>query len=179
MERGAIFDPTGIYRYLLWRQWASDRPAVCFVMLNPSTADAIADDPTIRRCIRFAQTWGSGSLFVVNLFAYRATHPKKLQQAPDPIGPDNDRYLSIAHQQARTTIAAWGNKGRMQQRDRAVLRLFQGQELHCLGTTQHRQPRHPLYLNSNTPLIPFTPPLQTSPSKSPTTTNLDSTAKST
>ena len=88
---GADFDPTGVYRYSLWREWDARAPAVAFVMLNPSTADAGKDDPTIRRCASFARSWGYGSLEVVNLFAYRASEPKRLRQTPDPIGPANDR----------------------------------------------------------------------------------------
>ncbi len=90
---GADFDGTGAYRYSLWREWDSRRPIVAFVMLNPSTADAAKDDPTIRRCASFARSWGYGSLEVVNLFAYRASEPKRLRQTPDPIGPANDDYL--------------------------------------------------------------------------------------
>ena len=164
MQKGAIFDPTGQYRYLLWRQWAPDRPSVGFVMLNPSTADAIVDDPTIRRCLNFAQTWGSGSLWVVNLFAYRATKPQQLRQAPDPVGPENDRYLLSVRQQVQTLVAAWGNGGNLQNRARTVLQLLQKKgRLHCLGTTQRQQPRHPLYLNCETPLLPFQPGVQLMP----------------
>src|SRR4028119_2392792 len=92
-HRGAIFDPTRTYRYALWRTWDAARPPVAFVLLNPSTADARRDDPTIRRCANFARTWGFGGLEVVNLFAFRATHPTDLKCAADPVGPQNDVHL--------------------------------------------------------------------------------------
>jgi hypothetical protein len=144
---GAIIDPTGTYRYRLWRQWDRTQPRVAFVMLNPSTADAVTDDPTIRRCIRLAQSWGYGSVEVVNLFAYRATQPAVLRRVADPIGPKNDRYLLQTRRRARTIIAAWGNHGLLGGRGRVVLRLL-GNEAgwHCLGMTKHGQPRHPLYV---------------------------------
>ena len=101
---GAEFDPTGAYRYSLWREWDARAPAVAFVMLNPSTADAARDDPTIRRCASFARSWGYGSLEVVNLFAYRASEPKRLRQTPDPIGPANDDYLVDAADRVQTVV---------------------------------------------------------------------------
>ena len=168
MQKGATLDPTGRYRYLLWRQWAADRPAVGFVMLNPSTADAIADDPTIRRCLRFAQSWGKGSLWIVNLFAYRTPKPQHLRQVADPIGPDNDRYLLKTQQQVQTLVAAWGNWGNLQNRDRTVLQLLQKKgRLYCLGITQRQQPRHPLYLRCDTSLLPFLPTEQALSESSP------------
>src|SRR5437868_14686902 len=84
----AIFDPTGMYRYSLLREWCADSPRVAFIMLNPSTADDRKDDPTIRRCIGFAHSWGFGVLEVVNLFAYRATDSSKLPGGDDPVGPE-------------------------------------------------------------------------------------------
>ena len=124
-------------------------------MLNPSRADAIADDSTIRRCIGLAQRWEYGSLTVVNLFGYRTTSPQDLKQVEDPIGPDNDRYLHSAIQQADTVILAWGNQGTWGDRHRVVLRQLSGVEaLYCLGLTKTGQPRHPLYLrNSVVPIL--------------------------
>jgi hypothetical protein len=128
-------------------------------MLNPSTADAYTNDATIRRCIGFAQAWGYGSLEVVNLFALMATRPQQLQQVCDPIGVDCDRHLLVAVSRAAGIVIAWGNWGRLHQRDRSVLDLLAAQtspaSLYCLGTNQGGQPRHPLYLNRDTDLIPF------------------------
>ncbi|MDX2097143.1 MAG: DUF1643 domain-containing protein [Leptolyngbyaceae cyanobacterium bins.59] len=155
MKRSAEFDETGTYRYSLHRQWNLEAPDLGFIMLNPSTADADRDDPTIRRCIQFAESWGYGSLEVVNLFAYRATHPKVLLQAPDPVGPENDRYLLQMIDRTQTVIVAWGNRGVFQNRSQDVLTLLKTLEkkasdsLYCLGLTRARQPRHPLYIKRN------------------------------
>ena len=150
------FDPTGAYRYSLWREWDSLGPAVVFVMLNPSTADAGNDDPTIRRCASFARSWGYGSLEVVNLFAYRTTEPSGLWQTLDPIGPENDRYLVDAAGRAQSLVFAWGAHGALMDRGREVLGLLAGRrEIFCLGLTQAGQPRHPLYLRRETLPVPF------------------------
>ena len=142
---GASFDPGGRYRYLLWRSWDPSRPRVAFIMLNPSTADAMRDDPTIRRCLGFARSWGFGSLEVANLFAYRATHPSLLSAVADPVGPENDRYLLGVGQRGQLVVAAWGNVGSLMNRAQTVSGLLTCL-LYCLGTTTRGQPRHPLYL---------------------------------
>jgi hypothetical protein len=148
---GAIFDVTQTYRYVLWRSWSND-PKIGFVMLNPNRADANLNDPTIRRCIGFAQAWGYGGLEVVNLFAYRAKTPQLLKQAGDPIGKENDRYLITLPERVEKIVFAWGNWGSLWDRDRAVIQLFTQQTVYCLGTTQAGQPCHPLYLRSDTEL---------------------------
>lgn len=152
---GATFDPTGQYRYSLWRVWDLDAPRVAFVMLNPSTADAERNDPTIRRCIGLANAWGYGGLEVVNLFAYRATRPQVLKQATDPVGREGDRALLAAASRADQILLAWGNWGSLYERDRAVLALLSGYPLYCLGLTQQQQPRHPLYASRGVILIRF------------------------
>jgi hypothetical protein len=150
------FDATGKYRYVLWREWQENALSVSFIMLNPSTADAHTDDPTIRRCIGFARSWGYGALEVVNLFAYRATQPIELRRAPDPVGKDNDRYLLAAGQRSQLVILAWGNWGSLNQRDRAVLHLLgDRRDIYCLGRTRSGQPRHPLYLKGDTVPVRF------------------------
>lgn len=116
-----------------------------FIMLNPSTADARHDDPTIKKCIRLAQSWGYGELLVGNLFAWRSPRPQDLPAAPDPVGPGNDHALRQLAQQSDKIIAAWGNHGACQDRDRAVRRMFPGR-LHALRLTAKNQPGHPLYL---------------------------------
>lgn len=123
-------------------------------MLNPSTADAQIDDPTIRRCLGFAWLWGYGSLEVVNLFAYRTPHPQHLRKVPDPVGPENDRYLVAAIQRADRVVVAWGNRG--EGRSYACLKLIGSEKQpYCLGITQKGQPIHPLYVRKTAPLIPF------------------------
>jgi hypothetical protein len=146
MQREAVFDCTGQYRYSLGRSWDQTAPRVGFVMLNPSRADAIVDDPTIRRCIAFAQTWHYGGLEVVNLFAYRTARPIELTQVSDPIGAGNDVYLRSLSQRVDRIILAWGNGGTLAGRAQAVLGLLPVDRLCCLGCTKVGQPRHPLYL---------------------------------
>ncbi|MGF1480852.1 MAG: DUF1643 domain-containing protein [Cyanophyceae cyanobacterium] len=150
MKGDAIFDSTGCYRYLLRRWWDEQLPTVGFIMLNPSRADATANDPTIRRCIGFAQLWGYGSLMVANLFAYRATQSKVLAGVADPIGPDNDRHLLALIDQSEQIILAWGDRGMLLNRSQAVLHLLFGKETHCLGQNKTGQPRHPLYIKKAT-----------------------------
>jgi len=127
------------------------------VMLNPSTADAEKDDPTIRRCIAFAARERFGGVEILNLFAFRATAPTDLKGAADPVGPDNDRHLRALFARHPAIVAAWGAHGAHRRRDEAVLRIATGLgvTLTCLGRTAQGQPRHPLYLRSDTPIVPF------------------------
>ena len=152
MKTGAIFDPAGVYRYLLWREWNLAQPRVAFIMLNPSTADAETNDATIHCCLKFAQSWGYGALEVVNLFALIATHPQQLKQTSiDPIGQECDRYLWDAAHRADQLIVAWGNWGQLHQRDQTVLNLLTPHyQIYCVGKNRSGQPRHPLYLPQQT-----------------------------
>jgi hypothetical protein len=147
MERDAIFDSAHLYRYSLWRRWSLERPSLVFVLLNPSQASADTDDPTLRRCLSFAQDWGYGSLEIVNLFAWVTTCPQKLKVVSDPIGPECDRYLLAAVAKAERIVVAWGNGGQLYQRDRTVLEWLSAHTpIYCLGLNRSGQPRHPLYL---------------------------------
>lgn len=152
VKTSAVIDTTQKYRYRLIREWGPG-PVTCFVMLNPSTADATVDDPTIRRCIAFAKSWGCGSLVVVNLFAYRTPKPALLRVAVDPVGPENDQNIREVVEQAAMVVAAWGNDGIYRDRDREVLALLKAPL--CLGITNRKAPRHPLYLRGDTRLVPF------------------------
>lgn len=153
-DHGAVFDASGQYRYRLWRTWDSDALPVTFILLNPSTADANRDDPTLRRCLGFARAWGYGGVEVVNLFAWRATDPAALRRCADPVGPDNDAAILAAVQGAGLVVSAWGNGGALHDRAAAVLRLLDGAPLAaplaCLGLTRAAHPRHPLYAPGNT-----------------------------
>ena len=151
IKKGAVIDKTGLYRYSLWREWAIDKPKLVFIMLNPSKADADIDDPTLRRCINFAKSWDCGSLMVVNLFAYRSASPSDLRQVSDPVGRQNDRYLKKAIKSADKIVVAWGNNGKLMQRDRFVLELLTELKVqpYCLETTKAGYPRHPLYVMCN------------------------------
>ena len=151
-----MFDKSGKYRYRLRRIWDESKPLVAFIMLNPSTADASANDPTIRRCIRFAHDWGYGGMIAVNLFAYRATLPRTLKRARRPVGPENDDYLLQTHEDAALTVFAWGVHGVWRERDREVIDLLG--EGFCLGVTKDGIPRHPLYLRKTCAPSPFSSP---------------------
>ena len=132
------------YRYALWRVWEPAEPWVLFIGLNPSTADETSDDATIRRCMGFAKAWGYGGMAVANLFGVRSTDPKQLPMIPDPIGPQNDDWLTRLYAGAEITLAAWGAGGKFLDRGEAVAAKLGS--LHCLGRTMCGQPRHPLYM---------------------------------
>jgi hypothetical protein len=121
-------------------------------MLNPSTADAEVDDATIRSCTRLAKSWNYGGFVVVNLFAWRATNPKDLLTAPDPIGPENEAYIGNAIAQTDFTICAWGANKMAQRRAVDILQLLRKHDkiAHCLGTTKNGAPKHPLYIKTGT-----------------------------
>ena len=149
---GAIFSPCNRYRYTLWRRWLTGTGTCVFVMLNPSTADASHDDPTVRRCIGFAKAWGFRELEVVNLFALRATDPREIYTACDPIGRDNTWILMTQCKLASFIVAAWGAHGEYQGRGAEVLRRLKeaGLTVHELGRTKAGHPKHPLYLSAST-----------------------------
>jgi hypothetical protein len=150
------------YRYLLTRRWG-DGPAMCWIMLNPSTADASEDDPTIRRCIGFARREGCEAIQVVNLFALRAADPGELLASPDPIGPGGDGFL-LARPLAACTVAAWGARGSLHGRSAKVTAMLAGVRLLCLGVTSSGEPKHPLYVRADVPLVPF--PVSVPPARS-------------
>jgi hypothetical protein len=150
---GAIIDTTEKYRYSLWRIWDDNLPRVTFVMLNPSTADASKDDPTIRRCINFAKDWGFGSLEVVNLFSYRATNPKELFITEEAVGAENDFYIVQAILRSEKIIVAWGTKGYYLDRNKQVLELLKLYKVYALSLSNEGHPKHPLYIKSNIELI--------------------------
>jgi len=145
--RGAVISDCGKYRYELCRIWQPKAGLVCWVMLNPSTADANIDDPTIRRCMGFTSRWGYGGIIVVNLFALRATNPKELYKADDPVGPENFHYVFQASWHAKITIAAWGTRGTHLNQNRNILNHLTN--CHYLALTKDGSPRHPLYLRKD------------------------------
>lgn len=142
MMKSAVISDDGKYRYRLFRGWgAANTQTVMWIMLNPSTADAETDDPTIRRCISFSKYWGFGSMLVGNLYAYRATDPRELARH-DAAGPDNAYHLYEMSKQCSKIICAWGNPG-----GDAHPRLCIGpQAMWCLGKNTSGTPKHPLYL---------------------------------
>jgi hypothetical protein len=145
---GAIFSPDDRYRYALWRLWDEDKGVLCIIGLNPSTADAVNNDPTVERCQRRARMMGYGGLRMANIFAYRATDPKRMLAAPDPVGPENDAAILQAAKDSALVVCAWGAHGAHLDRGRAVAKMLReaGVELYCLGVTDGGQPFHPLYI---------------------------------
>lgn len=150
----AEFSECGLYRYTLTRtlpraRWAKP---VLFIMLNPSTADATKDDPTIRRCISFADEHECTKLVVVNLFALRSTDPKALKDHHNPIGPLNDEKISQMVFRTRADngiiVAAWGAHTFAKERADQVTEKIG--HLYCLGRTKSGAPRHPLYVPRGT-----------------------------
>jgi len=153
-ESDAVISDCGLYRYHLIRRWGPGKCCV-FVMLNPSTADASADDPTIRRCRAFAKRFGCDALAVVNVYGWRATRPVELWRTPDPVGPLNDRFIRLALDCAKRddapVVAAWGANARPGR----VLTVSRLGRFQCLGVTKAGAPRHPLYLRSDEALTPW------------------------
>lgn len=161
----AVLSPCGTYRYHLRREWLTGEGTACWIMLNPSTADAELDDPTIRRVVGFSQRWGFAAAEVVNLYAYRATDPKAMRAAErsgvDVVGPDNDDWIVEAAYDARLVIAGWGaHEPAGSARSMAVVELLAdraGQRAWSLGVSRSGQPRHPLMLGYDTEREPWEP----------------------
>ena len=141
------------YRYWLRRAWDPSLEHCVFICLNPSTADAHYDDPTLRRCVSMAGRWGFGSLLLVNLFSFRTTNPRALKTESDPIGPRTDLWLRRAARETPHLIVAWGNGGLLDNRGATVHKRL-GTPF-CLGVTALGMPRHPLYCPDNTRLTPL------------------------
>lgn len=149
------------YRYELTRvltdaYWAPFRRTLCWVMLNPSTADETIDDPTIRRVKRFTADNGYDKLIVVNLFALRATKPAALLSHADPIGQHNPMAISKAFHVADDVVFAWGAWLEGKNFPRLRPELITAEPL-CLGVTKHGSPRHPLYVKADQPLVRYQP----------------------
>lgn len=147
---GATFSPCGQYRYRLWRRWQNKGNTVLWIMLNPSTADHEVLDPTVTRCLHYSRQWRFAALAVCNLFAYRATYPRQLLAACDPVGVENNRYIRQACVDADKIILAWGNHGVHSGRAdflRKQLPVWSyPKKLYALSVNRSGEPAHPLYL---------------------------------
>jgi len=154
MQRTADFSPDRVYRYTLRIIWIARKEYVNFCCLNPSTADENNNDPTVRRCIGFAESWGYGGMVMTNLFAYRATDPGVMKLADNPVGPDNNHWIEKESSGAGLTIAAWGTHGKYMGRDLHVLRTLLTRP-HYLSLNQNTTPQHPLYLKKTLTPIKF------------------------
>lgn len=190
VAKGAEISACGTYRYRLWREWRLHplpaqwdmwaendgtaivdgaghqlgEPKACvFIMLNPSTADGDEDDPTIRRCVGFAQAWGYDRLEVINLFAYRATDPKALltlTHDQDSVGVFNQRAFNsvlFGGYPLGIIICAWGAHGAHLGQDETALGWLGNHERFALGLTKNGHPRHPLYVKADATLVEFRP----------------------
>lgn len=168
ITRHAFISDCGKYRYQLSRTWEPEKAVATFIMLNPSTADGTQDDPTIRKCLGFARQWGCRGLRVVNLFAFRATKPRDMLAADDPVGPDNhDSVLRAVDAAAHLhsgwggpsgpVVCAWGTHGSFMDQDETVLGWLDTVTVRpqALGLTKDGHPKHPLYVPYSATLIRY------------------------
>jgi len=144
----AVYSDCEGYRYELTRTWDAVLPKALFVMLNPSTATEVQNDPTVERCERRARTLGFGAFRVTNIFAWRATDPKRMRAQADPVGPGNDAAIAAGAVWADRIVCAWGTHGAHLDRGAQVERLLRGtgRELYHLGLSLAGHPKHPLYI---------------------------------
>ena len=145
---GAVFSDERRHRLYLWRRWNKDGPWVMFIGLNPSTADERLNDPTVRRCIGFAQRWGYGGMFMCNLFTLVSTNPAVVSAEPKPVELGTDLAMRVIRGRSKVAVAAWGNLvSKVRGGEGRVMRLVRDlAPLSCLGITKAGHPRHPLYL---------------------------------
>jgi hypothetical protein len=144
MKKHAILSDDKKYRYQLSRIWDEDKPCILFIMLNPSTADEEYDDPTIRRVINFAHSWGYGGVYVGNLYAFRSTDPKLLKSAENPIGDDNITHIQHMISLTTMVVYAWGNN---QKEPDWLYKLVDTP--YCIDVSIKKIPKHPLYLKGD------------------------------
>lgn len=155
----AVLDEQNQYRYLFECTWGLKERYVTFIMLNPSVGNQDRPDPTLKRCINFAKDWGYDGVRVVNLFAGISTKPQNLSSMPDPIGPENDYYISTYTKDSEMVVLAWGQsitsnfaRSRMEE----TLFLLRDKPLYCLAKTNcGTYPKHPLFLRRDLTPIPF------------------------
>jgi len=152
MKRDAVISDCGKYRYRLYREWQpSEQMPITWIMLNPSTADASIDDPTIRRCIAFSKAWGYGAMWIGNLYAYRSTDPSVMLRlgANEARGPDNWRHVEDMATNSAKVVCAWGAPGG----NKIPKEVWSPGGMWCLGMTKHGAPKHPLYVKGDTQLV--------------------------
>ena len=148
--RTARFSPCRTWRYRLAQIWDESKDPLYWLMLNPSTADETQNDPTVERCERRARMWNYGGSVVLNIFAYRATAPKDMRAAPDPVGPENDKLIKelAAMSNRVTVIGGWGEHGKHMERGEAIRTIFKEHDgrLQALKINASGHPAHPLYI---------------------------------
>lgn len=158
----AVYSDCEKYRYLLTREWDPMRPRALFVMLNPSTATEVQNDPTVERCERRARTLGFGAFRVTNIFAWRATDPRDMKAAADPVGPENnaailDSATNWIGSDTDRIVCAWGTHGAHLDQGAHVAGLLRGTDraLFVLGVTKAGHPQHPLYISYDRQPVPW------------------------
>jgi len=156
-ESRAVYSDCERYRYALDRVWSPEGGRAVFVMLNPSTATEVQNDPTVERCERRARALGFGAFTVTNIFAWRETDPRAMRRAEDPVGPGNDAAILAACDGAARVVCAWGTHGAHLGRGIAVETMLRGAgvPLFHLGLTKDGHPRHPLYIGYGTAPTPW------------------------
>ena len=151
-NNGAHFDETRTYRYALWRTWDESKPKIMFVGLNPSTANENDNDPTIRRVISFAQKWGYGSVFMVNLFPFVTTYPSELEKNKKNIN-ENDEFVKMIASHCEKIVFAWGNFKEATIRGKEMAMKFP--TAYALQINKNGTPKHPLYVRGDFNLIHY------------------------
>lgn len=152
----AVYSDDLLYRYEFHRDWGDAQPdrRVVWVLLNPATGDTDGKQrPTLGRCITWSQAWGYSGLTIINLFAFRATKPRDLLGAADPVGEGNDDTIKALTASAHRVVGAWGSHGRLLGRGRQVAGWLP--RAVCLGHTSRGEPRHPLYIPTTAALAPL------------------------
>jgi len=159
LERDADLSPDGRFRYSLYRKLAVEGgETITWVMLNPSTADASEDDPTVRRCMGFSAAWGFTHMYVVNVFAFRATSPDDMRAAIDPHGPDNGQWIRKRTHPSKVArvVFAWGvnaaHLGMAERMEKWIKGMRNNEACYTLGRTKAGFPKHPLFLAKTTEL---------------------------
>lgn len=148
---GASFNEDRTCRYTLWRKWDSRKGMVAFVGLNPSTANETVNDPTVRRCINFARKWGYGGIYMLNIFAYRATDPSEMKKQEHLDLQDNIEKIVEVARECDLVVGCWGVHGSFMGQGKKVVEVLgkNGIKLYCLGITKDGHPKHPLYLRGD------------------------------
>lgn len=155
VQRTADFSECRLYRYALRIVWNPALPVAAFIGLNPSTADEWQDDPTVRRCRNFADSWNCGGLLMLNIFAFRATDPDDMMKVEEPVGPRNSPAYLIEQLESCSGphIAAWGKHGKHLGRGQDIKRNVP--RLDCLALNKDGSPKHPLYIAGDQKPLPF------------------------
>jgi len=153
----AVFSNDRVYRYVLFRSWGPDGQTIAFIGLNPSTADETKNDPTVSRCINYAKRWGFQSMHMLNIFAFRATDPKAMLRATDPVGDCNDEWIENVCKDAHMIVLCWGQHGHYLDRGKEVMESLRklGKPLHYLKACKNGMPGHPLYLPADLKPKPY------------------------